>query len=195
MQFWWLTRVRLLLATAFDQSNVFVHTLGEHVGMCLYVVRHVDTVLLCTIYGVCKVNELPQEVKFKDVIAHYKRKVLRKNQVRRRVVTPGLVDVYAAQIQDRVTARIIKLRSAIRSVQRRNTTRSVSRSLACSLTDSFAHQGDSKHCFNFVGEPGRHHTVLQSGVGAVTSVCRGAEGGGTLAPFLFNRQVINVPTT
>lgn len=43
--------------------------------------RHIDCILLCTIYAVCKVNELPHEVKFKHVIAHYKRKVFRKNQV------------------------------------------------------------------------------------------------------------------
>ena len=50
--------------------------------MLSHVHRHVDSILLCTIYAVCRVNELAQEVKFKHVIDHYKRKVVSANQVR-----------------------------------------------------------------------------------------------------------------
>lgn len=39
---------------------------------CLLYGRHVDQLLLCAIYGVCKVHQLKQ-VTFKDIIGQYKR--------------------------------------------------------------------------------------------------------------------------
>lgn len=46
--------------------------------------RHLDQVILCALYGVCKVNQLRQ-ITFKDIITHYKKQAQAKNSIFRTV--------------------------------------------------------------------------------------------------------------
>lgn len=46
--------------------------------------RHLDQVILCALYGVCKVNQLRQ-ITFKDIITHYKKQAQAKNAIFRTV--------------------------------------------------------------------------------------------------------------
>ncbi len=46
--------------------------------------RQLDQVILCALYGVCKVNQLRQ-ITFKDIITHYKKQAQAKNSIFRTV--------------------------------------------------------------------------------------------------------------
>lgn len=58
------------------------HVVSEHTNL-LYG-RHLDQVILCALYGVCKVNQLKQ-ITFKDIITHYKKQAQAKNSIFRTV--------------------------------------------------------------------------------------------------------------
>ncbi|XP_073392404.1 retinoblastoma-related protein-like isoform X2 [Physcomitrium patens] len=61
--------------------KVFQHTL--HHETSLFFNRHIDQLVLCTIYGVCKVSKV--EVKFRDIIHHYRSQPQNKLHVVRNV--------------------------------------------------------------------------------------------------------------
>jgi retinoblastoma-like protein 1 len=66
------------------------HVINEHTSL-LYG-RHLDQIILCALYGVCKVNQLKQ-ITFKDIITQYKKQAQAKNSIFRTVaiqLTPGL---------------------------------------------------------------------------------------------------------
>lgn len=66
------------------------HVVSEHT--CLLYGRHLDQIILCALYGVCKVNQLKQ-ITFKDIITHYKKQAQAKNSIFRTVsiqLTPDL---------------------------------------------------------------------------------------------------------
>lgn len=66
------------------------HVISEHTSL-LYG-RHLDQIMLCALYGVCKVNQLKQ-ITFKDIITQYKKQAQAKNSIFRTVaiqLTPGL---------------------------------------------------------------------------------------------------------
>lgn len=66
------------------------HVVTDHTGL-LYG-RHLDQVILCALYGVCKVNQL-KNITFKDIITHYKKQAQAKNSIFRTVsiqLTPDL---------------------------------------------------------------------------------------------------------
>ena len=66
------------------------HVVSEHTSL-LYG-RHLDQVILCALYGVCKVNQL-KHITFKDIITHYKKQAQAKNSIFRTVsiqLTPDL---------------------------------------------------------------------------------------------------------
>ena len=58
------------------------HVITEQTSMMYG--RHLDQVILCALYGVCKVNQLRQ-ITFKDIITHYKKQAQAKNSIFRTV--------------------------------------------------------------------------------------------------------------
>ena len=58
------------------------HVITEQTNMMYG--RHLDQVILCALYGVCKVNQLRQ-ITFKDIITHYKKQAQAKNSIFRTV--------------------------------------------------------------------------------------------------------------
>ena len=58
------------------------HVITEQTNMMYG--RHLDQVILCALYGVCKVNQLRQ-ITFKDIITHYKKQAQAKNAIFRTV--------------------------------------------------------------------------------------------------------------
>ncbi|KAF6261466.1 cyclin-like protein [Scenedesmus sp. NREL 46B-D3] len=72
--------------------EVLSHALYHHTR--LFYSRHLDTLLLASLYGFCKVNRL-QQITFREIISHYKRQAHAKQEVFRTVALqqtdPGLV--------------------------------------------------------------------------------------------------------
>ncbi|KAK9815768.1 hypothetical protein WJX72_009183 [[Myrmecia] bisecta] len=71
-----------------DDILTQVYTIVEHVvyeHTSLLYNRHLDQVLLCAMYGVCKVNQLSQ-VSFKEIIQHYRRQPQAKSDIFRTVI-------------------------------------------------------------------------------------------------------------
>ena len=62
--------------------TMVAHVITEQTAMMYG--RHLDQVILCALYGVCKVNQLRQ-ITFKDIITHYKKQAQAKNSIFRTV--------------------------------------------------------------------------------------------------------------
>ena len=62
--------------------TMVAHVITEQTSMMYG--RHLDQVILCALYGVCKVNQLRQ-ITFKDIITHYKKQAQAKNSIFRTV--------------------------------------------------------------------------------------------------------------
>ena len=62
--------------------TMVAHVITEQTNMMYG--RHLDQVILCALYGVCKVNQLRQ-ITFKDIITHYKKQAQAKNSIFRTV--------------------------------------------------------------------------------------------------------------
>ncbi|CAL5223875.1 g6466 [Coccomyxa viridis] len=62
--------------------TMVAHVITEQTNMMYG--RHLDQVILCALYGVCKVNQLRQ-ITFKDIITHYKKQAQAKNAIFRTV--------------------------------------------------------------------------------------------------------------
>ncbi|KAF8058436.1 RBR2 [Scenedesmus sp. PABB004] len=79
--------------------EVLSHALHHHTY--LFYGRHLDTLLLASLYGYCKVHRLNQ-VTFREIIGHYKRQAHAKQEVFRTVVLaqsdPGLVATASGDI-------------------------------------------------------------------------------------------------
>ena len=71
------------------------HVITEQTSMMYG--RQLDQVILCALYGVCKVNQLRQ-ITFKDIITHYKKQAQAKNSIFRTVSIRLRPDLSVAEV-------------------------------------------------------------------------------------------------